>query len=154
MLTLELMTELKTALENETLDKAEITRVLKVLTEFEAIEKEATELKKIIKELRKEKQINEYIESDGVIYCLESLKQFELIRVEESNLTDIAETVKQINQQINVIDKSEQKIAELYSQKDILINKVFLETENKAVKNAELLILKGSVNDKLIFLKD
>jgi hypothetical protein len=154
MLTLELMTELRTALENKELDKAEITKVLGVLTEFKAIEKKATELKELIRELRKENKIDKYIELNGIIYWLETLEQFELMQVEESNLIDIVEIVKQINEQTDVIEKSEQKIAELYSQKDILINRVFLETENKAVKNAELLILKGSVKDKLIFLKD
>lgn len=155
MLTLELMTELKIALGKfKELDKAKIIKVFEVLTEFKAIEKEVTELKKLIRKLGEEKQIEKYIEANGIIYCLETLEQFELINEKESNLTDIAEIVKQINKQTEVIGENEQKLADLYSEKEILINKIFLDAKNKAVKNTKLLIIQGNINDKIIFLED
>jgi hypothetical protein len=155
MLTVESINQLRNALsDSPKSDKAKIETVLKILNEFKAIESEVKELQKLIRQLIETKQIDKYIESNGKIYCLSTLGEFELITANNYDLKDIAIIEKEINQHSldleTMIKNSDHTLGCLCDKRRELLKKLFSDAKNKAVKNDEILIL----DDNIIFLED
>jgi hypothetical protein len=128
--------------------------MLKVLNEFKTIEMEVRELQKLIRRLIQTKQIDKYIELNGKIYCLETLEEFELITADNDDLKNIVIIEREINQHNLdleiIIETSDHTFNSLYDKRRELLEKLFSDVKNKAVKNDEVLIL----NDNIIFLED
>jgi hypothetical protein len=155
MLTVELIADLREILSDlGGSDKTKIETMLVALNEFKAIEIQIIELRKLIKKLIDKKHLDKYIELNGSIYCLDTLEEFELILASENELRDIANIEKQINQSHleikEMIDKSDHQLNSLYDKRGELLEKLFSDAKNKAVKNDEVLIL----DDNIIFLED
>jgi hypothetical protein len=155
MLTVELIADLREVLSDlGGSDKTKIETMLVALNEFKAIEIQIIELRKLIKKLIDKKHLDKYIELNGSIYCLDTLEEFELILASENELRDIANIEKQINQSHleikEMIDKSDHQLNSLYDKRGELLEKLFSDAKNKAVKNDEVLIL----DDNIIFLED
>lgn len=146
MISLELINHYVSALGNFTeLTKTEIKEIANLLSEFKAIEKKIVLIREKLKQSTGTKVKDKYIELDGKIFDLATLEEFEVIPVDEVKLTQLANIKKEIDKGFEsfeqLVNAQEKHLDELMESREELINNLFFDAENKAVKSDSLLIL-------------